>query len=145
MMGKKRYYGSRKKWSKGYGLWERRKPPAKRLKPKQPIPPAKIIIRDLKTGEILKAVPKPDKRLLDYDLYMQSKSWFALRKKILNRDNRRCTRCGSKRNLEVHHLTYERFKHERLSDLTTLCRVCNVLIHKITRVADGDYQHRISA
>jgi len=65
-----------------------------------------------------------------YKDYLKSKKWRELRETILQRDNYTCTRCGSKNNLQVHHLTYKRLKHEKPEDLITLCKQCHYKEHK---------------
>jgi hypothetical protein len=60
--------------------------------------------------------------------YMSSKEWKNLRKIIKIRD-KKCVSCGTLKNLEVHHLTYERLGDEKLSDLVVLCRECHQRQH----------------
>ena len=64
----------------------------------------------------------------DYNKYLSSYEWQNLRKQIIKRDNGICQYCGEKGN-DVHHLTYERFKKELLSDLILVCRPCHEKIH----------------
>lgn len=62
----------------------------------------------------------------DYTDYMNSKAWNKKRRARLKKDNYTCQGCGEKNKpLDVHHKTYERFGHERLSDLESLCRRCH--------------------
>ena len=61
--------------------------------------------------------------------YIRSRKWKNKRNAVLQRDKYKCKKCGSKKNLQVHHLTYEHFKHEPLEDLVTLCRNCHSKIH----------------
>ena len=65
-----------------------------------------------------------------YEAYLKSANWRALRDKILKRDGWKCTKCGGKYNLHVHHLTYEHVGEELLKDLKTLCRKCHEAQHK---------------
>ena len=65
----------------------------------------------------------------EYNEYMNSPQWAAKRLKVLKRDGHKCTNCGAEFNLHIHHLTYIRFTHENLKDLTTLCYVCHKAIH----------------
>ena len=67
-----------------------------------------------------------------YRAYLQSPAWKAIRQQVLVRDAYACTTCGAtsgKSIIEVHHLTYERFGHELLEDLITLCRPCHAKVH----------------
>ena len=61
----------------------------------------------------------------EYNLYLKSKEWRDKRKDVLARDGYRCIFCFSDNDLHVHHLTYENFKNEPLSDLVTLCSICH--------------------
>ena len=68
-----------------------------------------------------------------YHAYLNSRKWKRLRAKVLKRDHYRCTRCGYPKRLQVHHLTYDRIFHERLSDLVTLCARCHMREHGIDK------------
>jgi 5-methylcytosine-specific restriction endonuclease McrA len=68
---------------------------------------------------------KPYNKKHEYNLYLKSKEWRDKRKDVLARDGDRCIFCFSDNDLHVHHLTYENFKNEPLSDLVTLCSVCH--------------------
>lgn len=70
-----------------------------------------------------------------YHKYLLSPEWKALRKKVFERDEYRCRFCESSKNLEVHHLTYERIFHERLEDLVTACDGCHGYIHRLRRAS----------
>lgn len=43
--------------------------------------------------------------------------------------------CGSKKDIHVHHLTYERMGHELDSDLMVLCEVCHDKVHQLHRTS----------
>src|SRR5215203_4685195 len=64
-----------------------------------------------------------------YRLYIHSQSWRSTRNRARQRANYQCQRCGRKRDLEVHHLTYDRLGHEWDEDLTVLCTLCHRLHH----------------
>lgn len=64
-----------------------------------------------------------------YRLYMRSPEWAAKREEALRRAEYRCQGCRSDERLEVHHLTYERFGHERPTDLQVLCHYCHMREH----------------
>jgi len=68
-----------------------------------------------------------------YLAYLQSPEWRAIRQRVLDRDDHKCRTCGSTKILQVHHLTYKRLFHERLSDLVTLCKQCHMALHKRKR------------
>lgn len=63
--------------------------------------------------------------------YLKSNHWKTKRNERLKLDNFQCLECGSKKNLDVHHLTYKSIGFEKVSaDLITLCRNCHTLEHK---------------
>ena len=62
-------------------------------------------------------------------LYLKSKEWKEKRKKVLQRDNYRCKKCGSKTNLHIHHISYKNIGKEPLDDLVTLCDNCHKKLH----------------
>lgn len=68
---------------------------------------------------------------LSYPLFLKGKYWKWVRKKVLRRDGYKCTRCPSKKALQVHHLTYKHHLNEHLylGDLVTLCKVCHKKEH----------------
>lgn len=65
-----------------------------------------------------------------YHKYINSPAWFLKRKEALSYHGAKCKSCGSREHLDVHHLTYERFGHEFMKDLTILCRSCHELTHE---------------
>lgn len=70
----------------------------------------------------------------EYKEYLQSEDWRLIRVKRLRADNFTCQKCGSKQNLQVHHLTYERVGCECIKDLITLCKDCHSEVHGIKEV-----------
>lgn len=64
----------------------------------------------------------------EYDEYIHSLKWRQKAAAALERAGHKCQRCGytkfSKR-LEVHHKTYDHFKHERPEDLEVVCKECH--------------------
>lgn len=63
-----------------------------------------------------------------YQRYLLSPAWKVLRTQVLQRDGYRCTSCGSRRRLEVHHLSYAHYNRtggSSLEDCTTLCHPCH--------------------
>ena len=65
----------------------------------------------------------------DYEAYIRTPQWKKLCREVRKRAKGRCenTPHGAYHPgpLDVHHLTYERFKCERLEDLKLLCGVCH--------------------
>jgi hypothetical protein len=70
-------------------------------------------------------------RALPYAEYLQSSWWRARRNDALRAASYRCHRCESKRELQVHHLTYERLGTEHPDDLEVLCRGCHLGEHSL--------------
>lgn len=60
-----------------------------------------------------------------YRDYLRSDAWRKTRLTALRRFGYRCHRCCSARNLDVHHLTYDRIGSEAADDLVALCRRCH--------------------
>ncbi len=79
-------------------------------------------------------------RYQSYDDYMQSEDWQKKRLQRLKIDDFQCQRCGTAKNLQVHHITYRHFRDEPMEDLITLCDNCHREIHKhdFNAFADGE-------
>lgn len=60
-----------------------------------------------------------------YASYMRSPEWKERRQAAFNKWGRSCNLCGAKKDLEVHHRTYERFGRESVEDLQVLCWTCH--------------------
>ncbi|QQV92427.1 HNH endonuclease [Streptomyces phage Forrest] len=69
----------------------------------------------------------------EYKRYIGSDRWKLVCARYWTTFGRKCQACGSRKNLHVHHNTYERFGRERLSDLTGVCQSCHKAIHAIHR------------
>lgn len=65
----------------------------------------------------------------DYNRYLASPEWQALRRKVFARADGICEGCAEKPAVQVHHLTYRRFRREMLFDLVAVCEVCHTRIH----------------
>jgi 5-methylcytosine-specific restriction endonuclease McrA len=70
---------------------------------------------------------------IDYQAYLRSANWKAIRERSLRRANHKCELCGSNASLQVHHKTYKRLGRERMKDLQVLCDGC----HRNTHEQDG--------
>jgi hypothetical protein len=89
-------------------------------------------------------VIEPLTREEEYDEYMHSRQWRNKARVALAASGEKCKRCGCSkytRKLEVHHLTYERFKNELPEDLEVLCTRC----HEKADVERGydEFQRRV--
>ena len=72
--------------------------------------------------------PLEDSQERRYAEYIRSPAWRQLRYQALEAAGYQCQRCGISKwsaTLEVHHLTYERFRQERPADLVVLCESCH--------------------
>lgn len=58
----------------------------------------------------------------EYSTYLESPEWKQRRKQRLQLAQARCRVCGSRKRLQVHHLTYARIFNEPMEDLLVLCR-----------------------
>jgi 5-methylcytosine-specific restriction endonuclease McrA len=76
--------------------------------------------------------PKPSKehRREDYEKYMKSALWAAIRKEVLDRDGHRCLSCGDPAT-EVHHRSYsiDVLEGRDNAKLASLCGRCHNRIH----------------
>lgn len=71
----------------------------------------------------------PTKTQLDYEEYLKTPHWQKIRNQLLG-GKPKCLLCKSRKNLHIHHLTYENRGNEQLEDLAVLCRLCHFQIHR---------------
>ena len=64
-----------------------------------------------------------------YSRYISSQHFRELRAERLKKDDYRCHRCRSAKNLHCHHITYERIGREDIDDVVMLCGSCHSTIH----------------
>lgn len=69
----------------------------------------------------------------DYHRYIKSPQWKAKCARYWALNGKKCQACGSRKNLHVHHNTYDRFKREIMADLTGVCHECHRKIHQAHR------------
>lgn len=76
----------------------------------------------------------------EYIEYLQSNQWQAKRRLKAKQQNYTCQKCHKKilKGFNIHHITYKRFKKERLSDLMFLCEDCHKSFHKNRKT--GEYK-----
>lgn len=67
--------------------------------------------------------------LEQYTDYIQSQKWQRQRNNRMAIDNNECKLCFSKAKLHVHHITYDNFGNEPMSELITVCKSCHEKIH----------------
>lgn len=69
-------------------------------------------------------------RRRQYEDYINSRAWQENRRQAFRHYGRKCQQCGrSDLVLNVHHLTYQRFGHEKMRDLKILCDDCHKVLH----------------
>lgn len=75
----------------------------------------------------------------DYHRYLKSKKWKDFRLKIINERGKKCEKCGNKKYLEIHHLTYDNVFNETRNDVMVLCDLCHRKEHNIKRIKNGNF------
>lgn len=77
----------------------------------------------------------------EYKEYLKSAEWKEKRDRRLEVDGCQCVICGSKNNLNVHHLTYKNIMQEDVeNDLITLCKNCHTMLHRIKEQSSYEYK-----
>ncbi len=88
-----------------------------------------IRMRKYESAEEYRAY-KRKRRKENYDAYMDSPEWRALKIAIIKERGRYCQRCGGLPNtIYLHHLTYKRFGREWHQDLVLVCFECHKKEH----------------
>jgi 5-methylcytosine-specific restriction endonuclease McrA len=64
-----------------------------------------------------------------YQEYLQSEMWQDKKNLILEIAEYKCQKCGSKKNLQVHHLNYDSVGNENQHDVIVLCKNCHEKEH----------------
>jgi hypothetical protein len=67
----------------------------------------------------------PKSNQIGYREYIQSPDWRKKRERAFELIGRKCTRCGSTQQLEVHHITYNNLYSESTYDVEILCKSCH--------------------
>ncbi|MFH1635026.1 MAG: hypothetical protein ABIG63_13610 [Chloroflexota bacterium] len=69
-------------------------------------------------------------RHLEYERYIrESDDWWAIRTKVMTRDDHLCQGCLEEAAIEVHHKNYLHLYDEILFDLVAVCTKCHTKIH----------------
>ena len=71
---------------------------------------------------------------MTYEEQLKDPRWYALRDKVLKQDGYTCRYCGSRENLQVHHMKYEPGKmawEYPMDVLLTLCKRCHEGEHRL--------------
>ena len=70
-----------------------------------------------------------------YHDYIASEKWKIKRELYFAAKGRYCKACRSTSNIKIHHMSYDNFGNEPLSDLVSLCNKCHVKVHQLHRKA----------
>ena len=92
-------------------------------------------MRESTEAEASAAVAYPARLSPEYHAYITSPEWSRTRLRALALSDFTCRSCGAKKQLEVDHLTYRRFGHEKIRDLIVLCHDCHKLVTDARREA----------
>lgn len=71
----------------------------------------------------------------EYTKYIKSERWKAKRELYWAKNGRWCRACGGTDNLIVHHMTYDHFMREPLTDLMGLCYADHKEVHRLHRAS----------
>lgn len=69
----------------------------------------------------------------DYVRYIRSDAWKYKCELYWLKYGRWCKACKKTDRLHVHHMTYDHFKREPLTDLVGLCYACHREVHRLHR------------
>ena len=77
---------------------------------------------------------------MNYLAYLRSPEWREKRKEFIDAVDGECEECRSKKNLQVHHLTYDNIGEESEEDVEVLCKECheNKEMEKGTELSGGE-------
>lgn len=96
------------------------------VKEKKKPKPKFLIERDVESN---KEYTEEELRFMPYDEFLKTAYWLRFRALAIKRASYKCDECKSKRNLHVHHLTYERRGCEAIDDVVVLCKHCHAKRH----------------
>jgi len=91
----------------------------------------------------LEKLPEPESALgaffmnTHYNDYIRGTTWKKKREEFLSSDlyDELCFCCRFKNKyIQIHHISYDNFKNELLTDLCAVCLSCHLKIHKLNRV-----------
>lgn len=68
---------------------------------------------------------------VDYETYMQSEAWALRKSDYYATHAKRCSACGLKKSIHLHHMTYARLGAELDADLVPLCERCHDRVHEL--------------
>lgn len=69
----------------------------------------------------------------EYQEYLESTKWKEFRKKAFEHYGRKCNKCQTTKNLQIHHLHYNNIFNEKLEDVRVLCKYHHEETHGINK------------
>ena len=69
----------------------------------------------------------------NYKQYLKSEDWKTKKTEKYSKTKKRCGICGSKEDVDLHHLNYKNLLDVESSDLRALCRRCHFLAHDLIK------------
>ena len=87
-----------------------------------------MVYKDLFGNEIEQPIDHELSKEEDYRKYINSAQWKRKCKAKIKLARNKCEKCcisGYSIKLQVHHLTYDHFKHEKMDELQVLCPNCH--------------------
>ncbi len=76
-------------------------------------------------------------RFVNYQKYLKSPKWQALRQMVFERCGGICEACKANDMTATHHITYRNLGDEKPWQLLGVCERCHETIHGIRRIPDG--------
>ena len=71
-------------------------------------------------------------------VYYKSQQWLKIRELLIEWADHKCKKCGSGKNLQVHHKHYRTFGDEMPWDLIVLCKKCHEDVEYVNK-PDSDW------
>jgi hypothetical protein len=68
------------------------------------------------------AAKSPGSWFKAHNAYLRSNKWKAKKATWYRKNGKWCRVCSTKKDIQLHHLTYDRLGNELLTDLTALCQ-----------------------
>jgi hypothetical protein len=65
----------------------------------------------------------------EHDVYFKTAKWQKKREVVLKKAKGICEGCGERKATQVHHLSYDHWKHEMLWELVAICGDCHEMVH----------------
>jgi 5-methylcytosine-specific restriction endonuclease McrA len=83
---------------------------------------------------------RPEKWTGTLRAYLKTARWQRKRQAAFDHYGQECGRCGSTRDLDVHHRHYRRLGREKMKDLEVLCSECHLAAHGLPTTLDREFE-----